>query len=139
MGYDYQRRKAIFYKTLGFCHLCHSKLSFNSYGIHREKGAWHVEHSIPKARGGTEHLNNLYPSCIDCNLQKGVQRTSTVRYSNGVSRAPYSKKKIRQIKNERQTSGGVIGAFIGSIAGPGGTFLGTILGSLIGGDSCPKK
>lgn len=37
---------------------------------------WQVEHIIPKARGGTDALANLVPSCGPCNQAK-ADRTAT--------------------------------------------------------------
>lgn len=33
----------------------------------------HIEHMIPRARGGTDHFVNLTVSCPTCNLRKGVK------------------------------------------------------------------
>ena len=35
----------------------------------------HVEHIVPKAHRGSDHLNNLALACIDCNLHKGTNLT----------------------------------------------------------------
>lgn len=32
----------------------------------------HVDHVIPKARGGTDHPSNLQALCASCNLEKGA-------------------------------------------------------------------
>src|SRR5438552_2951715 len=95
-----ERLRAIYIKTDGCCHLCHRKLSFTNYGKRNMKGAWHIEHSIPKANGGTNHLNNLFASCICCNHEKGTRHTQTIRKINGVTRAPYSKIKKERIRQE---------------------------------------
>lgn len=31
----------------------------------------HVDHQVPKSRGGSDDLSNLVPSCSPCNLSKG--------------------------------------------------------------------
>lgn len=33
--------------------------------------AWHADHFIPVARGGTNHPDNIVIACADCNLSKG--------------------------------------------------------------------
>ena len=103
------RLTLIYDKTHGCCHICHKKLSYSNYGIHGAKGAWHIEHSIPRAKGGTNHFNNLFPACIPCNLEKGIRHTKTVRNWNGVKRAPYSKAKKEKIKNDNMIGIGAIG------------------------------
>ena len=32
----------------------------------------HIDHSVSRANGGTNHLNNLHVSCSACNLSKGA-------------------------------------------------------------------
>lgn len=61
---DSNRLKQIYSKTDGYCHLCHRKLILKNYAKGGIKGGWHIEHSRPKANGGTDHLNNLYAACI---------------------------------------------------------------------------
>jgi hypothetical protein len=43
-------------------------------GIDVERGLnLHLDHKIPLSRSGPHILNNLVPSCINCNLQKGTK------------------------------------------------------------------
>lgn len=83
MAYDDDRLNRIYYKTDGYCHLCGKKLSRNNYGSNGSKGAWEVDHSIAKANGGTNHLNNLFPACIPCNNEKGTYHKQTIRKRKG--------------------------------------------------------
>ena len=89
--------------------------------------------SVPKAKGGTDHLNNLFPACIPCNLEKGVRHTKTVRKRNGVTRAPYNKAKKDKIKSNNMFALSILGFALGNgVGGPlGGIILG-VLGSEIG-------
>jgi hypothetical protein len=64
MRFNEKRQQQIFVRTSGYCHICHAKLDFDKYGDVGKEGAWEVEHSTPQAKGGTHHLNNLYPACI---------------------------------------------------------------------------
>lgn len=41
----------------------------HSYGLQSEKG-WTVDHSKPRAKGGTDHLNNLQAMNWKANIQK---------------------------------------------------------------------
>ena len=132
---------AVYDKTHGYCHICHKKLSLKNYGKNNEKGAWHIEHSIPKAKGGTDHLNNLFPACIPCNLEKGTLHNRVVRKRYGTTRAPYSKTKKDQIRSENTLSGGIVGFVAGLICG--GTPLAiaacTAIGAKIGNDTSVKR
>jgi len=72
MGYDKETLRYIFEKTNGYCIYCGKKLSWINYGNSNGKGGWEVDHSRSKSKGGTDHLNNLVPSCIPCNRNKGT-------------------------------------------------------------------
>lgn len=136
---DIERLEKVYSKTDGYCHICHKKLSFANYGKYGAKGAWHIEHSIAKANGGTDHLNNLYPACISCNLAKGVLDTKVARNYYGQTRAPYSKEKKQKIKTQNTVNGAIGGAIVGSVFGPVGILIGTIAGAAIGENNSPKK
>jgi hypothetical protein len=83
MAFDAQTLNKVYDKTNGCCHLCRKKLSWNNYGSHGAKGAWHVDHSKAKANGGTHHMNNLFPACISCNIEKGTLHKTTIRKRKG--------------------------------------------------------
>ena len=134
-----ERIKKIYYKTDGYCHICHKKLSLSNYGKRGAKGAWHIEHSKAKANGGTDHLNNLYPACISCNEEKGIMHTQTARGYNRQTRAPYSKAKKQKLKNQNTIGGLVAGAITGSIFVPVGALVGGVIGGAIGENNSPKK
>ena len=68
--YSEEKLAMILDKTDGRCRFCGKRLSPSNYGQPGKHGAWAVDHSVPKASGGTEHLNNLYASCYDCNQDK---------------------------------------------------------------------
>lgn len=139
MAKDMNRLKKIYQKTDGYCHICHKKLALTNHGKHGARGAWHIEHSIPKSKGGTDHLNNLFPACISCNLEKGTVHTRTARTRNGATRSPYNKKKKEQIKQNNTATGAVIGGTIGAFGGPVGIVIGAVLGGTIGNSNSPKK
>jgi len=137
---DQERKVAVYKKTNGYCHICHRKLSLKNHGKNNEKGGWHLEHSIPKARGGTEHLNNLFAACIPCNLEKGTMHNRTIRARYGTTRAPYSKAKKDKIRNDNTLAGGALG-FIGSAlfgAKPWAVVACTLIGAQIGKEVSEK-
>ena len=71
MGYSKEKLHEIYDRTTGYCHICHKKLAFKNYSSVGSRGAWEVEHSKPRAKGGSDNLKNLYPACIFCNRSKG--------------------------------------------------------------------
>jgi 5-methylcytosine-specific restriction endonuclease McrA len=140
MAYENEKLNQIYSKTDGYCHICHKKLAFVNYGANGAKGSWHVEHSKPKAKGGTNHMNNLYAACISCNIEKGTSHTKTARAKNGTTRAPYSKEKKQKIKTSNTVGGATIGGGIGwAIGGPVGGLVGSLIGGAIGSGNSPKK
>ncbi len=138
MAYSDETLNRIFDRTDGHCHLCFKKLSFCNYRCYGARGAWEVEHSIPKSRGGTDHLNNLYAACSPCNREKAVLSTRMVRSWNGRSRAPYSRARKRQIRSSNTAKWAAVGFFVGSLAGPGGATLGAAIGASFGADLDPN-
>lgn len=96
----------IFDRTDGKCHLCWDKLKWHNYANFGESGAWEVDHSNPKANGGTDRANNLYAACITCNRSKGSKSTKSQRRKHGYSRAP----KSRQARIQTWTTWTVLGA-----------------------------
>jgi 5-methylcytosine-specific restriction endonuclease McrA len=135
-----EKLNKIFEKTDGHCHLCHTKLVFKNYAQSAKIGKWEIEHSKPKAKGGTDHLNNLFPACVKCNNEKGVLATKTIRARKLVTRAPLSLKKKVKIKEANTLGGAIIGATSGAlVGGPIGVIIGSVLGGLIGNKTSPKK
>ena len=136
MNYNIQK---IYEKTDGNCHICHKKLSLVNYGKNGLRGAWHVDHSVPKAKGGTNHMNNLYPACIRCNTSKGANDTNSERVKNGITRAPLSRRKKKDIQSQNTITGGIIGGAFGAFLGPGGALVGALIGATVGNNNSPKK
>ena len=134
MKVDSERLNKIYDKTRGKCHLCHKKLAFKNYGVLGAKGAWEIEHSKPRSKGGTDHLNNLYPACIKCNRQKNNGTNYSIRSKKGVKKAPLSEKARRKKVIKNTVKGAAAGAAVGRIFGPGGMLVGGAIGALIGND-----
>lgn len=132
MAYDIERLNRIFGKTNGRCHICRSQLNFGNYGKLGVRRAWEVEHSVARANGGTDHLNNLYPACVFCNRSKGSATTRSIRAKNGFTSAPFSRGE--KIKNA--LTGGAVGTFATFLVPPhvrvAVAVLGAVIGALIG-------
>lgn len=69
-AWDDETINRVYDRNGGYCWHCGRKLSFTNYGIVGAKSAWEIDHSRPLSRGGTDHLNNLVPSCVECNRSK---------------------------------------------------------------------
>jgi hypothetical protein len=137
MRYTDEKLSAIYDRTSGYCHICHKKLSFQNYGKHGKKGAWQVEHSRARAKDGSDRTGNLYPACIDCNLEKSTATTRTARAWHGTSRAPLSRQRRRDAKRSGAVVGGIVGGLLGALAGPWGAAAGVAIGAKLGHDADP--
>jgi 5-methylcytosine-specific restriction endonuclease McrA len=104
----------IFDRTDGRCHLCFARLAFSNYARSGERGAWEVEHSNPRANGGTDRLNNLYAACIVCNRWKGTCATRIVRGWRGYRAAPFSTTRRVALRARNALLGAAVGYVIGS-------------------------
>ncbi|QQE10027.1 HNH endonuclease [Planctomycetota bacterium] len=92
---DEQLQK-IWERTNGKCHLCGAWHTFDTYA---QDDGWEVDHSKPQAKGGSDHMNNLYVACIPCNRSKGDQLSAReVRKSNGLQTIPPSTKEVRRTR-----------------------------------------
>lgn len=140
MAYTTDELRLIYNRTSGRCHICGKVLALKNNGLFGEKGAWEVEHSNARARGGTDRLNNLYAACISCNRSKGTVTTRTARRREGRQTAPLSREKEKVARTENAVLGGGAGFIVG--AALGGTPLGLLLlllGAAIGHDVNPQK
>lgn len=132
MKCDTRRLNEIYDRTGGYCHICHKKLAFQNYGAFGRRGAWEIEHSVPRALGGTDRLCNLYPACISCNRLKQQASTRAARCRNGQTRAPLSAERRKQRKNENTWIGTGLGFVLGAPLGGLGALLGPIIGGYLG-------
>lgn len=139
MSYDSTTLNRIYDRTSGYCHICGKKLSFTNYGKFGRKGAWEVEHSTPRAKGGTGHLNNLYAACIRCNREKQVVTTQTARCWHGRTKAPLSSARREEARGSNALAGAAAAGFLGLLAGPGVAAICAVLGGVIGFQTNPDN
>jgi hypothetical protein len=133
MRFTDEELTVIYDRTSGKCHVCRKKLAFTNYGIPGSRAAWHVDHSNPRARGGSGRLNNLYAACIGCNCSKGARSTKSVRSRLGHTRAPVSREKRTAAKELASLVGGGFGAYAGGkLFGPWGALVGGLGGAALG-------
>ena len=138
MQFTRKEIESIYNRTTGYCHLCHKKLSRKNYGTVGARGAWHIDHSKPRSRGGTDHPNNLFPACIQCNCDKSDSATRTARKGNGKTCAPLSPEKRRDAQAKSGIAGAIAGGLAGgALAGPLGAVVGALTGACIGSSQNP--
>jgi len=138
MKYDIELLRKIYDKTGGRCHICKKQLSFRNWGDPEGKGGWEIDHSVPKSRGGSDHLNNLYPACVGCNREKSATTTRTSRAWHGRTKAPLSKEKEEEARVFYILAGLFIGGVAGSLIVRGLWWLGAIVGGVIGNNLDPN-
>ena len=139
MPFTNDKLNDIFDRTSGQCHICHRRLSFKNYGALGKRGAWEVEHSNPRVKGGTNRLNNLFSACIFCNRSKGAASTRYARAANGVARAPLSYSAREQARVDNAIVGAVFGGILANTINPKAAVLGSILGMAFGHSINPTR
>ena len=132
MSFKKEQLNSIYDKTSGKCHLCGKKLARTNYGVIGARGAWEIEHSIPRIAGGTDHGNNLYPAHIRCNRSKRDMSTRAIRARHGRSRAPLSVEKRKQAKVSSALTWGAIGGVVAMVFAPELTLIGAIVSAVAG-------
>ncbi len=139
LAFDDDRLSLIYDRTNGRCHLCRKKLCFCNYGKCGRKGAWEVDHSRSRARGGNDHLNNLYAACICCNRRKQECNSSAHRHRNGFYEPPLSKTRLQAARKNNTAAGAIVGGLLGLAAGPIGAIVGSGLGAWLGSEINPES
>lgn len=74
--FNWSTVRAVFKKTGGKCFYCGCVLPEDT-DDYDEQGLvvmstrnWHIDHATPRSRGGSNKIDNLFPSCCSCNLAK---------------------------------------------------------------------
>ena len=129
MCYLKHELQRIWKSTNGRCHLTGAALRLSDYGR-----TWEVDHSKPKAVGGSDHGNNLKP--VSANRAKQARSSRSVRREAGLTRAPLSAKAIERARTDNAVGGALGGAGVGALlGGPAGALFGALLGAVFGHDS----
>jgi len=87
-GFGWRKVRQVFCKTSGHCFYCGIKLppdtDYIENGIvYSSTRNWDIDHLVPLSRGGSNHNDNLVPSCKPCNREKGTQTyTEYVKVQN---------------------------------------------------------
>lgn len=104
---------AVLSRTHGKCHICHRSVGRRSYARMHSPLGWEFDHSVPRSRGGSDRLNNIYAAHVGCNRSKGANSTRSARRRHGHTAAPLSTTSRRAY----QTKAAVFGAAGGGLLG----------------------
>jgi 5-methylcytosine-specific restriction endonuclease McrA len=75
-SFGWKTVRAVINKTEGKCFYCRcilpeSNKEYDEGGkVVSESRNWHIDHFVPLSRGGNHKIENLVPSCINCNMKK---------------------------------------------------------------------
>jgi len=132
--------RAIFERTDGICHLCRRRLALRNYGLEGRRGAWEVDHSRAKARGGSDRINNLLPAHIQCNRSKRDSDNTTIRRRHGYVSRPRSRDQKEEIRARNAVlAGGALGVLGRAVGGPGAWLWFGLLGAIVGYNRTPIR
>lgn len=140
MAYSEEQLNRIYDRANGRCHVCRRRLAFTNYGSVGRPCAWEVDNSRPRARGGSDHGNNLYAAYIACNRSKQAVTSATARAREGFRRAPLSQKGRDARRASNTTTGAIVGGIAGALVlGPAGILLGGAAGGTFGNSRNPNE
>lgn len=127
----------VFDRTDGRCHICYRRVAWKNYAVLGARGAWEVDHSVPRAFGGTDRITNLLPAHISCNRSKQAGSSRSARGQHGRRRAPLSgnSRQVARIRNSAIGAG--LGWLAATILVPQIRVATTILGALGGASIDP--
>lgn len=131
-NYRAETLQNIFDRTDGLCHLCHQGMCFGNYGQQGRRGAWEVEHSVPRVNGGTDNPNNLYAAHISCNRSKGTFTSRTARGWHGRKRAPLSADRKDQARWGNAALLGTFGGIVTLALAPEVVLVGAVASAIFG-------
>lgn len=77
--YSFSQLARIYNKTNGHCYYCGVELIIPEINSIKTPNAFCVDHFLPVADGGTNRIDNLVPSCRQCNLSKGIKTIEEFR------------------------------------------------------------
>ncbi len=128
MAYKKAQLQRIWKSTDGRCHLTGRRLRLKDFGV-----TWEVDHSKPRARGGSDHGNNLMPALVAANRSKQAMTSRAVRRGNGLRRSPLSPAEQQRNRSNNAAAGAALGVAAGAVvAGPFGAVVGGLVGGIFG-------
>ncbi|RZO54167.1 MAG: HNH endonuclease [Sandaracinaceae bacterium] len=133
MAFTNEEIDIVWEKTNRRCHICRKTVARRNHGTIGRRGSWEIDHSNPKAKGGSDRLSNLLPACVPCNRSKREGSTRAARAQHGHSRRPLSAAEIEKAQLRNAGIGGAGGLVFGAaLGGPVGAAVGGIAGLALG-------
>lgn len=126
--------RSVHRRTDGRCHVCGKRRALKNHGRSEKERGWEIDHSVAKAKGGTNHRNNLFVACTSCNRSKGTRPSRAARARHGRSCAPLSRERKQAARRGNTVAGGIVGGLVGLAFGPVGMALGAVTGACIGNE-----
>lgn len=136
-AFDADVLERVFERTDGRCHICYRRVAWKNYGLLGSRGAWEVDHSVPRAYGGTDRLTNLLPAHIRCNRSKQAGSSRSARGQHGRRRTPLSANGRGKIRVRNGAFGAGLGWLAASIFLPQARVGAAIIGALAGASIDP--
>jgi len=87
----------------------------------------------------TDHGNNLYAACIDCNLEKSTVSTRAARSWHGRRKTPLSRNRRIEAKRSATVAGEILGAVVGALGGPWCAIAGALISAKLGHEADPNE
>lgn len=132
MSWSSETLTRIFEKTSGKCHICRRSLCRGNYGGLGRRGAWEVEHSVARANGGSDHLNNLFAAHISCNRAKKAKSSRAARAAHGFRSAPRSQRQKERLAAKYALAGCLAMALVPPPLRIAAAICGAMVGGLMG-------
>jgi 5-methylcytosine-specific restriction endonuclease McrA len=130
--FTWEKLQRIYDRTDGRCHICSRQVVWKNYGALGARGAWEVDHSVPRAAGGTDRLSNLLPAHTRCNRAKQASSSQSARSQYGRRRAPLSAERRRAARVGNGIIGVGLGWTIATLVAPQARVPAMVLGAATG-------
>lgn len=85
-GLSVSKRKKVFERDNYICQMCGVDVVYekDNYELRKQSNFAHVDHIIPKYRGGGNGYDNIATLCTRCNLKKGKRKSHEIIENCGI-------------------------------------------------------
>lgn len=139
MRTDAERRRRVLERSDGRCHLCGKRAAARNYGKVGARGAWEIDHDVPRSKGGTDHLNNLRAAHCSCNRAKGARSSRAARAKYGRTAAPMSAAQAEDARCKAGLASAALAVVLIGGAGPAIAGIVGVIAYCFGHDANPHE